>query len=164
MYIGSFDRKFYALSAATGVQDWVFEGADNWYWAKALIVGGNIHVASLDGNLYALNKNTGDLNWVLETEGPIIGSPIDVFDMIVVPSEDGRLYIASLSDGKPLESCNIGEKIRTSLVEQDGVVYLGATDNSIRSLRIKPNGNPDEEWAHFTDEDDPIDRGRSPNW
>lgn len=163
VYIGSFDSRFYALDASTGQQVWSFDEAGSWYWGKALIVDSIVHVASLDGNLYALDKNTGEFKWLLETEGPIIGSPIDVLDMIAVPSEDGRLYLASTSDGTPLDSCNLGEEILTSLVEQDGSIYLGASDNSIRSLKIKSNGNPDEEWAHFTNEDDPIVRGRTPD-
>ena len=40
----------------------------------------------------------------------------------------------------------------------DGVVYVPASDHSIRALSIKENGNPDEEWVHFTNEEDPVAR------
>jgi len=29
-------------------------------------------------------------------------------------------------------------------------------------VRVKESGNPDEEWIHFTDRDDPLPRGRAP--
>jgi outer membrane protein assembly factor BamB len=171
VYVGSFDSIFYALDAATGQEVWRFEGAGNWYWSQPLIVEDSrlvgvedtLYVASLDGNLYALDKNTGQQRWVLHTEGAIVGSPVIVSDMIAVPSDDGRLHVARLSDGVELDACNIGEPIRSSLVEREGLVYLNARDNSIRALRVKPNGNPDEEWVYFATEEDPLARNRAPD-
>ena len=158
VYIGAFDNIFYALTAATGDEVWRFEGASNWYWSQALIVGDVVYVASLDGNLYALNKNTGDELWKVETDGPIVGSPVALFDMLVVPSDDGRIRLLRLADGTEVGACNIGEGVRTSMVEHDGIVYFGAADSSLRALRIKSTGNPDEEWVHYTDRDDPVPR------
>ena len=158
LYVGAFDNIFYALNATTGEEVWRFEGADNWFWGRALIVGDIVYVASLDGNLYALDKNTGEELWTLETDGPIVGSPAVVFDMLAVPSDDGRIRLVKLTDGIEVGACNIGEGVRTSLVVHDGFVYFGAADSSLRSLRIKSSGNPDEEWVHYTDRDDPIPR------
>lgn len=154
VYVGSFDNVFYALNAATGEEVWRFEGADNWYWSQALIVGDIAYVASLNGNLYALDKNTGDKLWTLETDGPIVGRPAVVFDMLVVPSDDGRIRMVKLSDGNEVGACNIGKGVRTSIAERDGFVYFGGEDSSQRALRIKSSGNPDEEWVHYTNKDD----------
>lgn len=163
VYFGSFDGIFYALSAATGEERWRFEGANNWYWSEALVTEDAIYAGSLDSNLYAINKSTGNLKWAFAAEGPIAGRPVIVFDMIAVPSDDGGLHMVRLSDGQQVSSCNIGEELRSSLIQQDNVVFLNASDGSIRALRIKPNGNPDEEWVHFSKEDDPIDVGRPPD-
>ena len=160
VYVGSFDNVFYALDAATGEEVWRFEGAENWYWSRALTFENQLFVASLDGNLYALDKFTGDLLWVLETDGPIVGSPVVIFDMLAVPSDDGRIRLVKLADGIEVGACNIGEDVRTSLVEHDGFIYFGAKDSSLRALRIKSSGNPDEEWVHYTDreDEDPVAR------
>ena len=40
------------------------------------------------------------------------------------------------------------------------MIYFGAQDKSIRAISVSANGNPDEEWVHFTDKDDPVARGR----
>ena len=80
--------------------------------------------------------------------------------MIAIGSDDGKLHIARISDGNPVDFCNMRTEIRSSLAVQDDTVFLSAKDKSIRALRIKTNGNPDEEWVHQPDEDDPIDRGR----
>ncbi|MCH8184900.1 MAG: PQQ-binding-like beta-propeller repeat protein [Chloroflexi bacterium] len=161
VYVGSFDGVFYAINASSGVEEWRFDGASNWFWAQALVAQGIVYAPSLDGNLYALGATTGDLLWKLETDGPIVGTPAIVHgDLIAVPSTDGRLIIARLSDGTLEQSCNIDEEIRTPLFEQDGMIYFGARDKSIRAISISVNGNPDEEWVHFTDRDDPVARDR----
>ena len=46
-------------------------------------------------------------------------------------------------------------------LEENGHIYFAAKDHSIRSLRIKSNGNPDEIWVHLTNKDDPLPRGRA---
>ncbi len=163
VYVGSFDGVFYALSAATGEVQWTFDGSDNWYWGEALVGGDTVYAGSLDGHLYALDKSTGGQKWAFATAGPIAGRPVIVFDMIAVPSDDGGLHMVRLSDGKEISSCNVGSELRSALIVRDDVVFLNAKDSSIRALRIKSNGNPDEEWVHIADEDDPIDVGRPPD-
>ena len=126
VFVGSFDGVFYAVDAATGREAWSFDGAGNWFWTHALIAGDRVLAPSLDGNLYALDIDTGDLLWKLETDGAIVGSPVIVSDMIVVPSDDGKIRLARLRDGSELDRCNIEEKIRTPLVAQGGFVYFGS--------------------------------------
>ena len=160
VYFGSFDSVFYAVNASDGSLLWKFDGAESWYWGAPLVHGDKVYAPSLDGNLYALDKRTGDLRWVLETEGPIVGSPAVIFDMIAVGSDDGRLHIVRITDGNPVDSCNMRTEIRSALAVRDDVVFLSAKDKTIRALRIKTNGNPDEQWVHKPDEDDPVLRGR----
>jgi outer membrane protein assembly factor BamB len=161
VYVGAFDGVFYALDAATGAEVWRFDGADGWYWTHAIADNDTLYAPSLDGNLYALELTTGRLKWTMETEGPIVGSPVIVFDMIAVPSADGKLWIANLRDGTSVNVCNVGEEIRTTLVERDGVVYFGARDRSIRAISITAAGQRSEKWVYFTDRDDPLPRNRA---
>ncbi len=161
LYVGSFDGIFYALDAANGAELWRFSGAQSWYWGTPLVHGDDVFVPSLDGNLYAINKRTGKLRWTHRTEGPIVGSPVVVSgDKIAVGSDDGRLHIVRISDGNPLDNCNVKTEIRSDLAHQDGNVFFAANDKSIRALSVKTDGNPDEEWVHQPDEDDPVVRGR----
>ena len=162
VYVGSFDSVFYAIDAQTGKEAWRFTEANNWFWGRAIASEGTIYVPSLDGNLYALDLASGGLLWTLETEGALVGSPAFVGDMIAVPSVDGRIRLVRLTDGTLQDSCNIGEKIRTPLLQHEGIIYFAARDRSIRALRIKPNGNPDEKWVHFTNKDEPLPQGRAP--
>ncbi len=165
VYFGSFDKIFYALDARTGDVVWQFDGARNWYWARAITDGATIYAPSLDNNLYALDINTGALKWTLETGGAIAGSPALVGnDKIAVPSDDGRLRIVRRNDGVEIADCNIGEQLRTPIVAVNDVIYFGVRpDSSIRALRVKADGNPDELWAHFTNRDNPLQTNRQPD-
>ena len=163
VYFGSFDSVFYAVNAEDGTLLWSFGGADSWYWGAPLVHGGNVFAPSLDGNLYALDKRTGELRWTLSTDGAIVGSPVVIFDMIAVGSDDGSLHIVRLSDGNPAGVCDMRTEIRSSLALNEDIVYLHAKDKTIRALRIKTNGVPDEEWVHQPDEEEPVLRGRQPN-
>lgn len=146
VYVGSFDGVFYAFDLFTGEEIWTFDKASNWYWGKAVINGDMIYVPSLDGNLYALDVNSGKKEWELETQGAIVGSPTIVSDMLVVGSTDGELRIVETGSGELLGSCDIGESIESSITSEGSDVYFSVRDHSVRSIFVKPNGNPDEKW------------------
>ena len=156
---GSFDSTLYALDVETGSLVWRFDGASSWYWSAPLIVGGVVYAPSLDGLLYAIDASTGDLTWVYDTEGgQLVGSPAVINELLAVPVADGGdSRIALLEpNGSLLAACRIGEDVRTSLEVDGDLIYFGAKDSTIRALRIKGNGNPDEEWVFVTNEDDPY--------
>jgi outer membrane protein assembly factor BamB len=163
LYVGDFNSVFYALDAGTGDEVWRFDGAQRWYWSKALAHEGTIYASSLDGNLYALEAASGGLRWTFETEGAIVGSPVVVGGMIIVPVADGddsKISVVELN-GSSSEACKIGDDIQTPLVADGDLIYFGVRDHSIRALRIKTGGNPDEKWVYFTDRDDPNPRERA---
>ena len=166
VFVGSFDGVFYSVDIETGQRSWKFEGADNWYWGDPIARGGTIYAPSLDGNLYALAMDTGRRLWALETEGVIVGAPAIVGDdLIAVASSAGdksKIQLASLESGVLRGACSVDDDIMTPLVEHNGFIYFGAQDSSIRALRIKSNGNPDEEWIHFTDQEEPSQVDRTP--
>lgn len=163
VYVGAFDSVFYALDAATGDVDWKFTDSERWYWAQALNLGGTVFAPSLDGNLYALDADTGEKLWAFESEGAIVGTPAFISGMLAIPVADGgrsKIHVVELN-GSLKDACRIGEDVRTPLVTDGDLIYFGAKDKSIRALSIGSNGNPDEEWVHFTDKDDPLPRDRA---
>ena len=97
----------------------------------------------------------------LETEEPIAASPVVIGNRIVVPSNDGTLRLARLSDGGDVRRCDMESKIKSVTVDGQNV-FLALRDGSIRSLAVDTNGDPDEEWSRFTnrDEPEPSDRSR----
>lgn len=152
VYVGSFDRNFYAIDAVSGDEVWRFTEASNWYWGAAVAGGGAILAPSLDGILYALEPRTGSLRWIVSAAERIVGAPALVSEMVAVASDDGRVLLASLEDGDVRGFCTIEDKIRTPLTAEDGVVYLGARDNTIRALSVSRSGDLDEEWTYLAKE------------
>ena len=160
VYIGSFDSVFYALDAKTGKDVWRFDGASKWFWGGAVATEDAVLAASLDGNLYVLDVRTGLLEWSYDTGGPIIGSPAIVGGMVAIPSKDHGVFLIRLRDAEFQDQCVLDGKLRASLASKDGFIYLAANDRSIRALRVNSAGNLDEEWAHFTGEEDSV----QPRW
>ena len=165
VYVGAFDSVFYAIDAKTGKEVARFEGASGWFWGAAVATEDTVFAPSLDGNLYALDIDTLEMQWSqpLKTDGRLIGSPAILGDKIAVASLDGRVRLVRLSDGSEERQCNVGVKLRASLLAHQGVIYLAASDHSVRALEVDSRGDPDEKWAHFTNEDVPVNSGRAPD-
>ena len=156
VYFGTFGSKFLALNAADGSEVWSFNGAESWYWGEAVATADTIYAPSLDGHLYALDIANGQLRWRMDAGGAIVGKPAIVNDRIAVGSRDGRLRLASILNGENRTECNIGSEIRTPITSEGNFLYFGVTDRSIRAIEVKANGNPDEVWAHFSNQEDPV--------
>jgi outer membrane protein assembly factor BamB len=107
VYIGGCDRKFYAVKAATEEErlaaaggaspvvrefDSVFEGARNWFWTQALAYNGEIWVGNLDHKVYVLNAETLEYVTDISTEGMVYAPPVVVDGLVVVGSQDGKIY------------------------------------------------------------------------
>ena len=157
-YIGSFASVFYALDADTGAEIWRFDGADGWFWGGAATNGDLVFAPSLDGKVYALDRLSGELVWTLPTRGPVIGAPAVVSGRLAAGSSDGRVWLRELGSGDDVRSCDIGERIRSSITAHGDVLLVAVTDHSIRALAVTPSG-ADEEWAHFSNRGNPLSSG-----
>ena len=68
-FVGSQDRTFYALDAATGDKIWSFV-AGNSIKSIAAVANDVVYVGSLDNNVYALNAKTGNQIWKFDNRKP----------------------------------------------------------------------------------------------
>ena len=160
--VGSFDSIFYAIDASTGRTAWKFEGADRWYWGRAVVKDDTVYAPSLDGNLYAIGLEDGLRRWTLETEGAIIGGPAVIGDRLAVPSKDGGVYLVDADDGAQEDQCDLDDHLRASLTVDGDAIFLSDSGRAVRELLVKPNGKFDEGWSHKTNagQDEP----ESGNW
>ncbi len=113
VYIGGCDRKFYAIAAATEDErlaanareqgtpsdltrdfESVFEGAGNWFWTQALAYNGEIWVGNLDHKVYVLNAANvrEQVHDPYVTGGMVHAPPVALDELIVVGSQDGKIY------------------------------------------------------------------------
>ena len=161
LYVGSFDRILYALNSKSGDALWRFENSKSWYWGTPVIHEDYLFAPSLDGNLYALDINSGKLLWSSSTEGKVVGTPAVINNFIVISSTDKKIRLLKLNDGQQIDICNIGDKIESDIITDNDLIFF-STEDSIRSIKIKQNGNMDEEWdgGHFFKEEQPISSNR----
>lgn len=137
VYFGSFDSKFYALDAKTGQPRWSepFQ-ASNWFWGKALYSNGVIYAGSLDKNVYALNASDGARIWDAGTGGPVRVTPVISAGVLVVASDDNKVYWLDPQDGRTLVTplSLEGTRVQSSLAASDSSVFFTTSDNRLHFL------------------------------
>jgi outer membrane protein assembly factor BamB len=62
-------------------------------------------------------------------------SPVVVDGKVLVGSEDGRLYMLGLADGKELWNYELGSPVMSSPAVTDGMVIVGANDGTVYAFR-----------------------------
>jgi outer membrane protein assembly factor BamB len=109
--------------------------------------GNMLLVAGNDGTLYGLDQRTGGVIWRLLAEGPIHTAPavgtIATADaaspaIVVVAGDDGIVRAREALPDRVTERWDepLGERIRSSPVVADGVVYAATTDGSVHALDL----------------------------
>ena len=63
--------------------------------------------------------------------GEVDSSPVICGDKIVIGSEDGRLYMLNLSDGKQVWSYDIGQPVMSSPAVANQMVVVGSDDGYV---------------------------------
>ena len=51
-------------------------GSGVFYSSPRLSTLGDIYVGSMDGPLYALHAESGEVRWRVDTQGPLVGTPL----------------------------------------------------------------------------------------
>jgi outer membrane protein assembly factor BamB len=119
-----------------------------------------VYLTGIDGYLYAFDKATGSIDqpgWRAPVgkgkklkplvAGPVLarlpgaearsgdGSGQDR-QMVVVASEDGNVYAFDARDGEQLWQFPAGDKVWSTPVIRDGVVYFGSQDHNIYAIYL----------------------------
>ena len=149
LYVGSSDKKVYALNGKTGAKNWEFETGDEVLSSPAIGSDGTVYVGSGDKKVYALNGKTGAKNWEFDTKDGVYCSPsIGV---------DGTIYIGSHGE----YSAGSGKYNRTpkfyALDGKTGTKKWGIKmEGSSASSAIGPDGTiyvgSDGEYSHISEE------------
>jgi len=71
------------------------------------------------------------------TRGKVDSSPVVCGDRIVVGSDDGRLYMVKLADGKEIWNYEIGQPLTSSPAVIDGIVVIGSQDGNVYAFGAK---------------------------
>lgn len=102
VYIGSFDGRFYAIDAATGLTKWIFQGGvdpavrnQQGFQSSAAVVDGVVYVGSRDAHVYALDAATGRKRWDYPTSKSWVnGTPAVRDGLVYVGTSDTARVMA----------------------------------------------------------------------
>ena len=71
------------------------------------------------------------------TRGKVDSSPVVCGDKIVVGSDDGRLYMVNLANGKEIWNYEIGQPVASSPAVVNGTVVIGSQDGNVYAFGTK---------------------------
>ena len=153
LYIGSFDKKVYAIDTATGVEKWNYltEGS---VVAEPLVVDNTVYIGSLDRKLYALDAGTGAYKWSFLGGNWFWSKAAFLNGKIYAGNLDGKVYVLDPAVGTLLDTYDLEESLAAAPVingtdiifaTREGAVYTIDTVSRQASLlialeKVKVNG------------------------
>ncbi|HSD79737.1 MAG TPA: PQQ-binding-like beta-propeller repeat protein [Solirubrobacteraceae bacterium] len=131
VYVGDWNGKLYALSAASGATRWTFRAGGKIKDAVAY-AGGRVFFGSYDHHVYALNARTGRLVWRgsaqqrLGPRGTFYSTPAVAYGRVYIGSTDGKMYSFGATSGKVRWSHGTGGYVYSSPAVYRQRVYAGS--------------------------------------
>jgi outer membrane protein assembly factor BamB len=139
VYVTSGNGSVFALDAADGFKEWVFDAGDK-IWAAPAVEGGTVFVGSFDKKLYAIDADSGDLKWEFATGGTIATTPAVAGGIVYVGSFDRHLYAVDAVTGQekwrfPAEGQD-GPRgwFWAKPLVHDGIVYAANLDHNVYAV------------------------------
>ena len=154
LYIGTMDKDIRSLRLDTGELVWVHsfdndEDRNIAFYGDPVInrdckdcTSGSIYFTSYNGSLYIvkLENISGQISPKLDssirigTGEPIVGGSALIEENLIVPSSDGQLYSYNLEQFTKLWEFSTSNKIWTTPVLKDTIVYFGSLDQNLYAL------------------------------
>lgn len=145
LYIGSFDKKVYAINTTDGTKKWEYltEGIVT---ATPLVADGIVYVGSHDRYFYALDAGDGTLRWTYEAGNWFWAKPVIYEGKIYAGCLDGKVYVFDAATGNYLNEFNLeGPLAAEPVIFEDNVIFctregtlysINATQNTLRQLAV----------------------------
>jgi outer membrane protein assembly factor BamB len=160
LFIGSWDKKLYALNAETGAWLWEFDTGDFVYSTPTyhngiVYIGTGIELGEDVKKLFAINAVTGTKVWEHQFDKNIYGSAVIHNDILYIGCADGYLYAmdpAGNGDGTTsvLWQFKTGKEIWSSPAIYGNDIFITSTDAKLYSINMTTH---EENW-NFTAEGD----------
>jgi outer membrane protein assembly factor BamB len=144
VYVGAWDKKVYALDAATGAIKWTTETdaqiVSSASWIDAATAGGApaIVIGTNGGSLYALDAATGAIRWKAQSNERLgsgreyfYATPTVAYGRVFIGNTDGWMYAYGAQTGKLIWAQQAGTYVYTGAVAAGQVIYIGTYDGSI---------------------------------
>ena len=77
------------------------------------------------------------MKWVFNTKGQVNSSPVVCHNRVLVGSNDGKLYMVSLDNGKKVWEFETGDAVTASPAVAGGKVVIGSEDGFVYCFGVK---------------------------
>lgn len=137
LYIGSFDKVFYAVDASSGLIASEFT-ADGWFWGTPATDGQRLYVPNVDGHIYGYEPGIGVI-WKYPDEpdaDPIVSRPVVINGQIFYGDDDGTLTVLDARTGEFQWDRKIGSKIRAPLTNSGDLLFIQTVDDLVSAIDI----------------------------
>jgi eukaryotic-like serine/threonine-protein kinase len=100
LYIGSYDKKLYALNLADGTEEWHYTTGGS-ITNQPILKNGILYFGSFDRYFYAIDTETHNLVWKSSEQAKLWywANPVMADKVIFAPNMDGKVYSFNISDG-----------------------------------------------------------------
>ncbi len=128
VFIGSADKKLYAVDADTGQEKWHFD-TKGIVRSTPAVAAGLVFIGSYDHNVYAVDARTGVLRWQHDTLKEVVSSPLVVDGTVYIGSRSSDLFAFDAATGKvKWKFFYWSSWVESSARVRDGNLYIGSSD------------------------------------
>jgi len=139
LFVGSTNRKFYALKLKDGVDIWQNVCQDVPI-GNIILTTNNVYFVTRNNMLYVSAQNERELIWKFEAQGPVPGLLVDG-NQCFLPSQDTNLYCLDPRKGTVLWKFMAGGSLEELPVLTEKAIYQSVAHKSLVCLERQPN-NP----------------------
>lgn len=137
LYIGSLDRKVYALRAADGTKLWE-RALDAAVLSTPVTAEGQpLFVSAFNGTLYALDKNNGAILWQKSLGARLWATPLLVNDRLYVGDEAGRLHALDSATAEELWQVDTHSAILNPPLLYGSLLAVGCEDGLLHAITLE---------------------------
>ena len=163
VYIGSADKRLYAVDAETGRERWHFD-TQGIVRSTPAVADGLVFIGSYDHHVYAVDAKSGALRWKFDTLQAVVSSPLVVDGTVYIGSRGSDLYAFDAATGKvKWKFFYWSSWVESSARLHKGVLYVGSSDyqqllaiDAASGKRIWNTGTDGSAWSSPAVTDDHV--------
>ena len=128
VYIGSADKRLYAVEAETGREKWHFD-TGGIVRSTPAVADGLVFIGSYDHHVYAVDATTGALRWKFDTLQAVVSSPLVAGGTVYIGSRSSDLLALEAATGKVRwKHFYWSSWVESSARLHKGILYVGSSD------------------------------------
>jgi len=144
LYAGTLGKSVFALDSSTGITRWQ-HSLSSWIWSGPVLGNGNIYIGDQVGMVASITSNSGQENWSIQPDGPVLGSPLVLPNMIIFGTESGSLVSVD-SMGNTIWTKLFTGKLYSTPVLAGDLILVAPVEGDGTLIALDQNGT--QRWVY----------------